>query len=103
MYVAGLPSLALVLATVLGGYMCAGAAGAVNHWYDRDIDIQMSRTADRPIPSGRVSPALALSWGAFLLIASMLLLGFAVNWLTAALSLAGFVWYVFIYTMWLKR
>ncbi|MBJ7470183.1 MAG: protoheme IX farnesyltransferase [Solirubrobacteraceae bacterium] len=103
MYVAGLPSLSLVVLTVLGGYMCAGAAGAVNHWYDRDIDIQMSRTADRPIPSGRVSPALALGWGAFLLTASMLLLGLTVNWLTAALSMAGFVWYVFVYTMWLKR
>lgn len=103
MYVAGYPSLGLVVLTVLGGYMCAGAAGAVNHWYDRDIDIQMARTADRPIPSGRVSPALALGWGAFLLIASMLMLGFGVNWLTAALSFAGFVWYVGIYTVWLKR
>ncbi|MFN7131521.1 MAG: heme o synthase [Myxococcales bacterium] len=103
MYVAGLPSLELVLLTVLGGYMCAGAAGAVNHWYDRDIDVQMGRTADRPIPSGRVSPALALGWGAFLLTASMLLLGLTVNWLTAGLSFLGFVWYVFIYTMWLKR
>jgi protoheme IX farnesyltransferase len=103
MYVAGLPSLQLILITVLGGYMCAGAAGAVNHWYDRDIDIQMARTADRPIPSGRVSSTVALGWGAFLLISSMLLLGLAVNWLTAALSLAGFVWYVLIYTMWLKR
>jgi protoheme IX farnesyltransferase len=103
MYVAGLPSLGLVLATVLGGYMCAGAAGAVNHWYDRDIDVQMGRTADRPIPSGRVSPALALGWGAFLVTASMVLLTVAVNPLTAALSFAGFVWYVVIYTMWLKR
>lgn len=103
MYVAGYPSLGLVVLTVLGGYMCAGAAGAVNHWYDRDIDIQMARTADRPIPSGRVSPALALGWGAFLLVTSMVMLGFGVNWLTAGLSFAGFVWYVGIYTVWLKR
>ncbi len=103
MYVAGLPSLELVLVTVLGGYMCAGAAGAVNHWYDRDIDVQMGRTATRPIPSGRISPALALGWGAFLLTASMVLLGVFVNPLTAALSFAGFVWYVLIYTVWLKR
>ncbi|MEH3054855.1 MAG: UbiA family prenyltransferase, partial [Patulibacter minatonensis] len=75
MYVAGLPSVELVVLTVLGGYMCAGAAGAVNHWYDRDIDVQMGRTANRPIPSGRISPAGALAWGAFLLSASMLLLG----------------------------
>lgn len=103
MYVAGYPSLGLVVLTVLGGYMCAGAAGAVNHWYDRDIDIQMARTADRPIPSGRISPALALGWGAFLLVTSMVMLGFGVNWLTAGLSFAGFVWYVGIYTVWLKR
>ncbi|MFT4035032.1 MAG: heme o synthase [Patulibacter sp.] len=103
MYVAGLPSLELVLTTILGGYMCAGAAGAVNHWYDRDIDVQMGRTATRPIPSGRISPALALGWAAFLLMASMLLLGLAVNWLTAVLSFAGFFWYVVIYTVWLKR
>jgi heme o synthase len=103
MYVAGLPSLELVLLTVLGGYMCAGAAGAVNHWYDRDIDVQMGRTALRPIPSGRVSPVVALGWAAFLLTGSMLLLGLTVNWLTAGLSFAGFFWYVVIYTMWLKR
>lgn len=103
MYVAGLPSLQLIALTVLGGFMSAGGAGAVNHWYDRDIDIQMARTANRPVPSGRVSPALALGWGIFLAAASVLLLGFAVNWLAAGLSFAGFLWYVFIYTFWLKR
>lgn len=103
MYVAGLPSLELVLLTLLGGFMSAGGAGAVNHWYDRDIDIQMARTALRPVPSGRVSPALALAWGIGLWVGSVLLLGFAVNWLAAALSSAGFLWYVFVYTLWLKR
>ena len=57
MYVAGDPSVALVALTCLGGYLSAGGAGAVNHWYDRDIDARMARTADRPIPSGRVAPA----------------------------------------------
>lgn len=103
MYVAGMPSLQLVVLTVLGGFMSAGGAGAVNHWYDRDIDIQMARTANRPVPSGRVSPALALSWGIALAIGGALLLGFTVNWLAAALSTSGFLWYVFIYTLWLKR
>ena len=56
MYVAGDPSPALVALTCLGGYLSAGGAGAVNHWFDRDIDAQMARTADRPIPSGRVAP-----------------------------------------------
>lgn len=103
MYVAGYPSLELVLLTVLGGAMSAGGAGAVNHWYDRDIDIQMARTANRPIPAGRLSPAAALAWGIFLATASVFVLGFGVNWLAAGLSFTGFVWYVGIYTLWLKR
>lgn len=103
MYVAGRPSLQLVLLTVLGGAMSAGGAGAMNHWYDRDIDIQMGRTANRPIPSGRLAPWVALLWGAFLAVGSVLLLGLTVNWLSAGLSFAGFAWYVGIYTLWLKR
>ncbi|HTR72002.1 MAG TPA: UbiA family prenyltransferase, partial [Solirubrobacteraceae bacterium] len=60
MYVAGDPSLGLVALTCLGGYLSAGGAGAVNHWFDRDIDARMTRTANRPIPAGRVRPAAAL-------------------------------------------
>src|SRR3954447_3401030 len=60
MYVAGEPSVALVGATVLGGFLSAGGAGAFNHWYDRDIDAQMARTAGRPVPAGRISPRAAL-------------------------------------------
>src|SRR5207244_2523 len=63
MYVAGRPSLTLVALTSIGGYLSAGGAGAVNHWFDRDIDARMSRTASRPVASGRVSPAAALSFG----------------------------------------
>ena len=63
MYVAGDPSLALVFWTVLGGSLSSGGAGAVNHWYDRDIDAQMARTATRPVPAGRISPRAALTFG----------------------------------------
>ena len=70
MYVAGDPSLGLVLLTCLGGALSAGGAGAVNHWFDRDLDAIMSRTADRPVASGRVSPRAALLFGVRLGIAS---------------------------------
>jgi protoheme IX farnesyltransferase len=103
MYVAGTPSPLLVALTCLGGYLSAGGAGAVNHYWDRDIDARMARTADRPIPSGRVSPVAALSFGIGLAAASVLLLGTTVNWLAAGLSFCGFAGYVGIYTIWLKR
>jgi protoheme IX farnesyltransferase len=103
MYVAGTPSPWLVALTCLGGYLSAGGAGAVNHYWDRDIDGRMERTADRPIPSGRVSPSAALRFGILLVIASVVLLGGAVNWLAAGLSFCGFVGYVGVYTIWLKR
>src|SRR5215208_6718463 len=74
MYVAGDPSLGLVLLTCLGGSLSAGGAAAVNHYYDRDIDAQMARTANRPVPSGRVRPAAALTYGLVLQALSFLLL-----------------------------
>ncbi|HXW58799.1 MAG TPA: heme o synthase [Solirubrobacteraceae bacterium] len=103
MYVAGDPSIALVALTCLGGYLSAGGAGAVNHWFDRDIDAQMARTADRPVPSGRVTPRAALTFGCVLAALSFLELSLAVNVLAASLSLAGFLGYVLVYTVWLKR
>src|SRR5450631_3663996 len=103
MYVAATPSPSRVLLTCLGGYLSAGGAGAINHYWDRDIDAQMARTADRPIPSGRVSPRAALIYGTILALLSVLLLATTVNVLAAALSLCGFVGYVGIYTIWLKR
>jgi protoheme IX farnesyltransferase len=103
MYVAGDPSPALVLWTVLGGSLASGGAGAVNHWYDRDIDAQMPRTAGRPVPAGRVSPRAALSFGIALAVLSFVELSLAVNVLSAVLALSGFLGYVFVYTMWLKR
>jgi protoheme IX farnesyltransferase len=103
MEVAGDPSVALVALTCAGGYLSAGGAGAINHYWDRDIDARMRRTADRPIPSGRVSPAAAVRFGIALQVASFLLLSLTVNVLAAALALGGFVGYVGVYTMWLKR
>jgi protoheme IX farnesyltransferase len=103
MYAAGDPSPWLVLATVIGGSLASGGASAVNHWYDRDIDRLMERTQDRPIPSGRMEPHVALWVGIWLTIASFFLLALAANITAALLALAGFVWYVGVYTMWLKR
>jgi heme o synthase len=103
MYVAGDPSVGLVLLTLLGGSLSAGGAGAVNHYYDRDIDAQMARTASRPVPSGRVRPGAALAYGFVLQVLSFVLLATTVNLLAAFLALAGFLGYVLVYTMWLKR
>lgn len=81
----------------------AGAAGAINMWYDRDIDAVMRRTARRPIPCGRITPRDALAFGVTLAIGSVLLMAFATN-IAAAAALAGSIaFYVFVYTMWLKR
>ena len=103
MYVAGDPPIDVVLLTCLGGYLSAGGAGAVNHFYDRDIDASMSRTAGRPVPSGRVAPAAALTYGLVLAALAIVVLWIGVNPLAAALSFSGFVGYVLVYTVWLKR
>jgi protoheme IX farnesyltransferase len=103
MYVAGDPSVALVALTVVGGSLSAGGAAAVNHYWDRDIDAQMARTATRPVPSGRVRPRSALIYGLVLELLSFLLLATTVNVLSAFLALAGFLGYVLVYTIWLKR
>jgi protoheme IX farnesyltransferase len=103
MYVAGDPSPGLVVLVCLGGALSAGGAGAINHAVDRDIDRIMARTASRPVASGRISPAAAIAFGAFLGCASFALLALAVNPLAAALSLSGLLGYVFVYTLWLKR
>jgi protoheme IX farnesyltransferase len=103
MYVAGEPDLGLVFLTCLGGALSAGGAGAINHYFDRDIDAIMKRTADRPVASGRVSPRAALVYGITLGVASFVLLATTVNLLAAALALSGLLGYVLVYTMWLKR
>ena len=103
MELAGEPSLSLIAATCLGGYLSAGGAGAVNHYWDRDLDAQMARTASRPVPAGRVSPRAALVFGCALSALSFAWLSAAVNVLAAALALSGFLGYTLVYTMWLKR
>jgi protoheme IX farnesyltransferase len=103
MEIAGDPSLGLIALTVLGGYLSAGGAGAVNHYFDRDIDALMPRTANRPVPSGRVAPRAALAFGVVLAALSFALLAGTVNLLAATLALCGFLGYVFVYTVWLKR
>ncbi|MBS1891347.1 MAG: protoheme IX farnesyltransferase [Actinobacteria bacterium] len=103
MYVAGSPSLRLILLTCLGGSLSTGGAGAINHALDRDIDITMKRTADRPVAAGRVSPTAAILFGCALGALSFLLLATQVNVLAASLSLSGLLGYVFVYTLWLKR
>jgi protoheme IX farnesyltransferase len=103
MYVAGNPSVETVLWTCLGGYLSAGGAGAVNHYWDRDIDARMGRTASRPVPSGRVAPRNALIYGLALAALSIVQMTLTVNALAAALAFVGFLGYVGVYTIWLKR
>ena len=88
-----------ILAVAVG----AGASGAINMWYDRDIDAVMARTKGRPIPAGRVNADEALAFGVVLSIGSVVVMGLAVNWLAAGLLALTIVYYVFFYTMWLKR
>jgi protoheme IX farnesyltransferase len=83
--------------------VAAGAAGAINMWYDRDIDALMSRTRERPIPAGRMVPEEALAFGVVLSIASVTVMALAVNFAAAALLALSILFYVFVYTMWLKR
>ena len=103
MYVAGTPSWLDVLVVSIGGYLMAGGANAVNMYMDRDIDAVMSRPRLRPIPSGRMAPIVVLAFGVALAVFATWLLGRYINVLTAGLALAGFYFYVFIYTRWLKR
>jgi len=103
MYVAGDPDLSLVLAVLVGGYLMAGGANAVNMYLDRDIDDRMTRTRLRPIPSGRLAATSVVAFGVALATAATWILAHAANLLTSALALAGFYFYVFIYTRWLKR
>ena len=81
----------------------AGAAGAINMWFDRDIDAVMDRTRRRPIPSGKVEPGAALAFGVVLSVASVLVMGLATNAVAAAWLALSIAFYVFVYTMWLKR
>ncbi len=99
----GIPSLTLVFWTLLAGALAAGSAGAFNCAYDADIDKIMKRTAERPIPAGRISVRAAIVYASIIGALSFAIFFFLVNPLAAYLSLAGNVYYVLIYTMWLKR
>src|SRR5258705_4320940 len=103
MFVAGNPGWLLCLIVLVGGYLMAGGANAVNMYLDRDIDTQMARTRLRPIPSGRMGARSVLAFGIALATAATFLLARFTNVLTAVLALAGFYFYVFVYTRWLKR
>lgn len=99
----GVPALGLVAATVVGGTLSAGSASAFNNVYDRDIDEQMRRTRRRALPRHIVSPRAATVFGFVLAVVSTLVLGYFVNWLSAGLALGANAFYVFVYTMYLKR
>jgi heme o synthase len=103
MFVAGEPGWTLVLGVFIGGYLMAGGANAVNMYLDRDIDDRMARTRLRPIPSGRMHPREVLAFGVLLSTTATWLFAQVANVLTASLALAGFYFYVFVYTRWLKR
>jgi protoheme IX farnesyltransferase len=100
---AGVPSPLLVFWVVVGGYLMAGGANAINMWFDRDIDTRMSRTKLRPIPAGRISPAAGLAFGLLLAALAFAVFWLRVNALSAWLALGGLLFYVFVYTVWLKR
>ncbi|HLM64273.1 MAG TPA: heme o synthase [Acidimicrobiales bacterium] len=99
----GLPSVWLMAATVIGGTLAAGGANAINMYVDRDIDKVMDRTKGRPIASGRVTPRDALTFAVAIEVAAFLFLWATVNLLSASLAVAACLFYVFVYTLWLKR
>jgi len=99
----GWPGLGLVLATMVGGALAAGGANTINMWFDRDIDQTMTRTCSRPIPSGRIEPMHALLFGLGLELVSFAVLTTFANLLAATLALSALLFYVLVYTMWLKR
>jgi len=93
----------LAIVAVLCIAVGAGASGAINMWYERDLDALMTRTANRPLPAGRVAPDDALALGVLLSIFSVLLMAVSTNYVAAALLAAAILFYVFVYTIWLKR
>lgn len=99
----GWPGWSLVGWVMLGGILSVGGAGSINHYLDRDLDINMGRTSKRPIPAGRMAPWKALWFGIVLSVLQFIIFWFKVNTFAAWLSTGGLLYYVFIYTMWLKR
>ncbi len=99
----GVPSLGLILATLVGGALAAASANAINCYVDRDIDGVMGRTRRRAVPTGRIEPVRALIFGALAAVGSMLVFLAFVNLLSGLLALSGILFYVLVYTLWLKR
>jgi protoheme IX farnesyltransferase len=99
----GWPGTRLVMLTLFGGALCAGSANAINNWFDRDVDAAMSRTRRRPTAADTVSPTAALRFGIVLGILGFALLATTVNLTAALLATSAIFFYVFVYTMWLKR
>lgn len=99
----GIPHISILIPTLIGGAMSAAGASVINQYIDRDMDARMSRTARRPLPSGRFDPTMALLFGLSLVVWSTLILGVFVNWLAAVLALGGALYYVVLYTLILKR
>ena len=99
----GPPEVSLMMILMAGGAAAAGGAGAINHYLDRDIDGLMIRTRRRPLPGRRISPGSALAFGIILNLLAFVLLATGVNLLSASLTLGGTLFYVFVYTWWLKR
>jgi protoheme IX farnesyltransferase len=99
----GVPPIITLLLVCAGGALGAGGANAINHYLDQDIDALMSRTSQRPVPGNRISPARALAFGIGLNVAAFLVLAGGVNLLAAVLTLGATLFYVLVYTVWLKR
>jgi heme o synthase len=103
MAASGWPGTWRTIATLAGGALAAGGANAINMWFDRDIDRTMGRTASRPVPAGRITATAALGFGVTLGVAAFVLLALAVNLVSALLATSALLFYVLVYTMWLKR
>jgi protoheme IX farnesyltransferase len=99
----GVPPFGLLAATLIGGAAASGGAASLNHYFDRDIDERMRRTRKRPLPAHRVSTRLAIWWGVGLNVVAFAVLAVFTNMLAAALAIGGTVFYILVYTIWLKR
>jgi heme o synthase len=99
----GVPPFGVLAATLIGGAAASGGASSLNHYFDRDLDERMRRTRHRPLPAHRVSTRLAVIWGIALNAVAFLVLAAFTNLLAATLALIGTVFYILVYTIWLKR
>ncbi|MDQ6877398.1 MAG: heme o synthase [Candidatus Dormibacteraeota bacterium] len=99
----GRPGIEVLVGSLVGGALAAGGSGAINCWFDRDIDAVMPRTRRRPIAAGRIAPRAGLTFGIAVAVAGVALVAISSNLFATALTAAGGLVYVFVYTMWLKR